>query len=627
MKTPLLELFQRITSLQVGVIGDFAVDVYYPIEKDTGELSLETGKIVHRGGNIRTSLGAAGNVVNNFRALGVSDISVFGIRNEDLWGRELLHLLHQQGVNTDGLLVQGDNWQSCAYVKPMMDKEEDHRLDFGSYNETDANLLNQVLEKIVDALPKLDILLINQQFIKPLLNADAIKQLNQLSQQFTQCLFLADLRNLGQHIHHITLKANTVETARTLGITDFDERHTEQCIEFAQALNRKQNAPVLLTRGAYGMIYCEGDKVASISGIWHDGEIDSVGAGDTAISTFATCQAAQANIDDCLTIANAASAVTVRKLYQTGMANPQEIQSLLGDCSYVHYPYLAAHPENAKFYPNTAIEIVEDYSPKVTTKYVMMDHDGTISVLREGWESLMQPLMLRSIAGEALPNLSQKAKKELSEKIDQLISQTTGAPTIVQMEGLVDLVHREGYIALPEIKSAEDYKQQFLELLNEKVAERTGRFQRGELNTDDLTIKSVLPFLQQLTKASVELYLASGTDEANVVEEANTLGYASWFGGIHGARPNGESAKRKVLRYLLNEQDAKPEEIVVIGDGPSEIREGRKVGALCIGIASDEVHRYGLNLSKRERLIRAGAHLIIPDFAQSDALLNIILSD
>ena len=178
MKTPLLELFQRITSLQVGVIGDFAVDVYYPIEKDTGELSLETGKIVHRGGNIRTSLGAAGNVVNNFRALGVSDISVFGIRNEDLWGRELLHLLHQQGVNTDGLLVQGDNWQSCAYVKPMMDKEEDHRLDFGSYNETDANLLNQVLEKIVDALPKLDILLINQQFIKPLLNADAIKQLS-----------------------------------------------------------------------------------------------------------------------------------------------------------------------------------------------------------------------------------------------------------------------------------------------------------------------------------------------------------------------------------------------------------------------------------------------------------------
>jgi phosphoglycolate phosphatase-like HAD superfamily hydrolase len=315
-------------------------------------------------------------------------------------------------------------------------------------------------------------------------------------------------------------------------------------------------------------------------------------------------------------------------LYQTGTASPQEIQSLLDDCSYVHHPHLAEHPESAKYHPNTSIEVVEGYQPKLAAKYVMMDHDGTISVLREGWESLMQPLMLRSITGESLLKLSREAKKELREKIDQLISQTTGAPTIVQMEGLVELVQREGYVSPSDVKSPEDYKHQFLQLLNEKVAERTDRFQREELNTDDLTIKGVLPFLKKLKQASVELYLASGTDEANVIEEANTLDYASWFdGGIHGARPGSESAKRKVLRYLLDERGVQPEEIVVIGDGPSEIREGRKVGALCIGIASDEVHRYGINLGKRERLIRAGAHLIIPDFAQFEQLLDIILSN
>jgi len=627
MDTPLPKLFDNIASLRVGVIGDYAVDVYYPLEKNTGELSLETGKTVHRGGRIRTSLGAAGNVVNNFRALGVSDLSVFGIRNDDLWGRELLHLLHQQGVNTDGLVVQEEHWQSCAYVKPMQGKEEDNRLDFGSYNKVNPSLLNQVLEQLSVALPNLDILLINQQFVRPLLNTDAIGQLNQLSRQSNHCLFLADLRNLGQYIHHITLKANTAETARILGITDFDERHSQQCIKYAQALNDKLQAPVLLTRGAYGMIYCDGNDTESIAGIWHDGEIDSVGAGDTAVSTFAACRSTQASLLQCLTIANAASAVTVRKLYQTGTANLQEIQSLLDDCSYVHHPHLAAHPENATFHPDTTIEVVEGYQTKLAAKYVMMDHDGTISVLREGWESLMQPLMLRSIAGEAYSRLDQEAKKGLQEKIDQLISQTTGAPTIVQMEGLVELIHREGYVTQSDISSPEEYKQQFLQLLNEKVAERTERFQRGELNTDDLTIKGVLSFLQELRKTSVELFLASGTDEENVIQEAGSLGYASWFaGGIHGARSGGISAKRKVLRYLLDERGAKPEEIVVIGDGPSEIREGRKAGAFCIGIASDEVHRYGLNLFKRERLIRAGAHLIIPDFAQSGALLDIILS-
>ena len=61
---------------------------------------------------------------------------------------------------------------------------------------------------------------------------------------------------------------------------------------------------------------------------------------------------------------------------------------------------------------------------------------------------------------------------------------------------------------------------------------------------------------------------------------------------------------------------------MVIGDGPVEIIEGRRVGAVCIGVASDEVRRHGLNISKRTRLIRAGAHLVIPDFSQYKELLN-----
>ncbi len=65
---------------------------------------------------------------------------------------------------------------------------------------------------------------------------------------------------------------------------------------------------------------------------------------------------------------------------------------------------------------------------------------------------------------------------------------------------------------------------------------------------------------------------------------------------------------------------------MVIGDGPVEIIEGRKVGAFCIGVASDEVRRHGLNYSKRTRLIRAGANIIIPDFSQLDQLLNIIFN-
>jgi hypothetical protein len=43
-----------------------------------------------------------------------------------------------------------------------------------------------------------------------------------------------------------------------------------------------------------------------------------------------------------------------------------------------------------------------------------------------------------------------------------------------------------------------------------------------------------------------------------------------------------------------------------------------------VGVASDEVRRFGLNSIKRSRLIRAGADLIVPDFSQHNKLLAVL---
>lgn len=64
--------------------------------------------------------------------------------------------------------------------------------------------------------------------------------------------------------------------------------------------------------------------------------------------------------------------------------------------------------------------------------------------------------------------------------------------------------------------------------------------------------------------------------------------------------------------------------VVTFGDGPVEIRETRKRGGLTMGIASDEVCRHGLNPAKRSRLIRAGAHVVAPDFSQLDEVLRLL---
>jgi hypothetical protein len=43
-----------------------------------------------------------------------------------------------------------------------------------------------------------------------------------------------------------------------------------------------------------------------------------------------------------------------------------------------------------------------------------------------------------------------------------------------------------------------------------------------------------------------------------------------------------------------------------------------------VGIASDEMRRFGRNASKRSRLIRAGAHVVAPDWSQLDKLFQVL---
>ena len=143
----------------------------------------------------------------------------------------------------------------------------------------------------------------------------------------------------------------------------------------------------------------------------------------------------------------------------------------------------------------------------------------------------------------------------------------------------------------------------------------------------DFTVKKAPELLQRLHDAGVKLYLASGTDEQDVVAEAETLGYAGLFEGrIYGAVGDVTvEAKRVVLDRILRDIGAENvAQMVAFGDGPVEMRETRKRGGLTVGVASDELRRYGLNPGKRSRLIRAGADIVVPDFSQLDALLGLL---
>ncbi|GAB3509876.1 bifunctional heptose 7-phosphate kinase/heptose 1-phosphate adenyltransferase [Emticicia fontis] len=325
IKSEIESIFKRINNLRIGVIGDFAVDFYYDINYQTGEFSVETNKEVFWASKPHSSLGAAGNVVNNLSSLGVKNIQVFGCIGNDIYGREMQSLFHAIGANTQHLKVLNHDWDTCTYTKPLTKDGESNRLDFGTNNQLADELFNELLKTLEQALPELDVLVINQQFPNPLLNPKRIEQLNSLIAQSSNCLFVSDLRAYGYCIKNTILKVNTEEMARLLNIKEVDEANESACIEHGKTLQAQIGDCLIVTRGEYGILYLDKEKTQNVKAIPIKNEIDTVGAGDTVVAAFSASRGAGASIQQSLEIANLAAAVTVQKLRQTGTANLEEI--------------------------------------------------------------------------------------------------------------------------------------------------------------------------------------------------------------------------------------------------------------------------------------------------------------
>ena len=131
--------------------------------------------------------------------------------------------------------------------------------------------------------------------------------------------------------------------------------------------------------------------------------------------------------------------------------------------------------------------------------------------------------------------------------------------------------------------------------------------------------------LAALKERGVELYLASGTDENYVREEAEILGLTPYFGRhIYGAIDDHRKfSKQMVIERILRENRVEGARLLGLGDGYVEIDNIKGAGGTAIAVASDEAGRSGKpDLWKRDRLIGVGADVVIPDFRDFGALCD-----
>ncbi len=455
------------------------------------------------------------------------------------------------------------------------------------------------------------------------------EQLKMVVQNFPGKIFVVDSRDYSEVYEGTYRNINDREAANLIGLKKEPDDVVlySEVKEAAARLFEKFGKPLFITRGERGSVIVDENGVTDIYGLMIISKVDTVGAGDSYLAGAAATLAAGYNMQVAAQIGSYVAGVTVQKLFQTGTASPEEILQIGSDPDFIYSPELAEDIRHARFWNDSEIEIINEWPQKLQISHAIFDHDGTISTLREGWEQIMVPMMMKAILGEHFQDADEALYHKVHARVIDFVDKTTGIQTLVQMKGLVDLVREFGLVPEEQILDEFGYKQIYNDELLKMVRIREAKLSRGELAVEDFTLKNAVSLLEKLHKAGVTLYLASGTDDEDVKNEARILGYDHLFeGGIYGAVGDvDKEAKKMVLDRILNTiGETKTGQLVAFGDGPVEIRETLKRGGATIGIASNEVKRHSLNESKRSRLIKAGADVIVPDFSQLPKLLELL---
>lgn len=625
----LRQILVRIAATRVWVLGDYCLDIYWFVDSSRSEKSLETGLPTRPVRQQRYALGGAGNVVNNLVAAGCRNVRALGVVGDDPWGREMIRLLGQIEANTDDMLVQRDGWATLAYNKPHIEKQESSRFDFGNFNELSSATARTLLARCRARAGDADLVIVNQQVRQGIHTDEFRAGLLALIRDLPEKTFVVDSRHFSECYAGCVMKINDHEAARLCGTVRAPAELVlrEEALSSAKALYARFKKPVFVTRGSRGLVVVDETGGCEIPGIQVLGQVDTVGAGDSALAGISLALGAGCAPVEAAQFGNFVAGVTIQKLNQTGTACPEEILTIGREQAYVYHPELAEDPRRARHLPGTEFEVVRDLPPGLAVTHVIFDHDGTISTLRQGWHLVMEPMMVRAILGPCYQSADEALYRRAVEAARKFIDDSTGIQTLVQMQGLVDMVRDFGCVPEAEMLDPPGYKAIYNEALMRMVRERLAKLRRKELAVEDFVVKNAVPLLARLHAAGVRLYLASGTDQQDVVDEAAALGYAHLFeGGIFGSVGDVQvEAKRIVLdRILTGIGTGVVRTLATFGDGPVEIRETRKRGGLTVGVASDEIRRYGIDTSKRARLVRAGADIVVPDYSQLDALLRLL---
>lgn len=316
----LLKFVDRFSKARILVVGDVMLDHY--IWGNVSRISPEAPVPVVNVTKENVLLGAAANVVNNIHSLGGA-VSVCGVIGHDDAGRQLVHMLRTQGVDTDGLITENRR-PTTIKTRIIAHSQQVVRFDRetkqGIEKDTHKRMFDFVKQRMDDGLDAI----ILSDYCKGVVTKDLVRDIVKLARK-KDIIVSVDpkVNHFGIYSGVTILTPNTKEASVGSRIDIEDEKSLLKAGDLL--LSRLKCSAILITRGEHGMSLFERDgRITHIATVARE-VFDVTGAGDTVISVLTLAMAAGAGMVDAAKISNFAAGVVVG-VVGTATVKPEELK-------------------------------------------------------------------------------------------------------------------------------------------------------------------------------------------------------------------------------------------------------------------------------------------------------------
>ncbi|MBI5710643.1 MAG: D-glycero-beta-D-manno-heptose-7-phosphate kinase [Candidatus Eisenbacteria bacterium] len=314
----------RFAGRRIAVLGDCMLDRYLwgRVERISPEAPVPVVEIERES----FTLGGAGNVAANLRALGAEPL-LLGAVGEDDDGRRLRAAFAERGLDTRGVI--GDparpttvKTRIVAHSQQVVRADRESRADLG------GAALERLLRVVEDELPGCEGLVVSD-YGKGVIHAGTL----------AVALGLARARGFAVSVDP---KESHIETYRGVSILTPNQheagwaqgrRITDEAslLEVGWGLQQRLDAAaVLVTRGPDGMsLFERGGRYTHLPTVARE-VYDVTGAGDTVVSVVALALAAGADFPDSCRLANHAAGIVIREV-GTATCTREELLASLAD--------------------------------------------------------------------------------------------------------------------------------------------------------------------------------------------------------------------------------------------------------------------------------------------------------